>query len=149
MNVVQRGLARGCLSILAAASCSLAAACSPATDGPAGFCGWMGTDVEGLEPFVTEDGAELVETWHYIFSEGVTDADDASRRAIAEAVAADQAGFERVRDEARESVRPALGRLYDLLQDPVEAKARSVDPSVLEDVALIEAQGCDFLRNPT
>ncbi len=116
------------------------------SDGPAGFCGWIGIDVEGLGPIVTDDGSEWVGTWYHVLAEGVTDANEASRAAIADAVAADSAGFQRLREEAAEPVRPALDRLHALLQDPTEAADRATDADVLNDVELIDGQGCDFLR---
>lgn len=123
-------------------------ACVPgSTDGPAGFCGWIGTDVEGLGPIVATDGSQWVGTWYHVFAEGVTDADGTSRDAIARAITADSDGFERLRREATEQgVGHALDRLYALLQDPTRAEARDPDPEVQQDVDLIDSQGCDFLR---
>lgn len=122
-------------------------ACVPAsTDGPAGFCGWIGAEVNGMGHIVTGDGTQWVGTWYHVFAEGVTDADSASRDAIATAVATDTAGFERLRAEANKQTRPALDRLHALLLDPTEAKVRANDPDVRQEVKLIDAQGCDFLR---
>jgi hypothetical protein len=131
--------------VVVASSLALAT-CSPGTGGPAGFCGWIGTDVNGLGHIVAEDGTRWVGTWYHAFAEGVTDADESSRDAIASAVAADTDGFERLHREAPEQVRPALDRLFALLQDPTEAQTRATDVNVRQDVDLIDAQGCDFLR---
>ena len=134
------------LGVLVVASTLALAACAPGTDGPAGFCGWIGIDVDGLGHIVAEDGTQWVGTWYHVLAEGITHANPTSRDAIADAVAADTAGFERLRNEAPEPVRPALDRLLALLQDPTEAQARATDPDVQQDVDLIDAQGCDFLR---
>jgi hypothetical protein len=118
-------------------------------EGPAGFCGAIGTDVVGLESIVSEDGSRSVATWVHVFVEGVTDADKASREAIAEAIRSDKAGFERVRGKAANELRPALDRLYELAQDPEWAQVTRSDPDVQGDVDLVRrfagADGCDFV----
>jgi hypothetical protein len=128
---------------------ALLVGCVRASSGPAGFCGWIGTDVEGLGRITSEDGTSTVGTWYHVFAEGVTDANAESRREIADAVTADTAGFQHVRDQAPQDVRRALDRLSQLLQDPRTIADRHIDSRVKEDVALIDAQGCDFLRVET
>lgn len=121
----------------------------PDKDGPAGFCGAIGIDVVGLEAIVSEDGRRSVSTCVHVFVEGVTDADEATRVAIAEAVRSDRVGFQRVRDEAAEELRPALDRLYVLVQDPERAAAERAAPDVQSDVGLVRGfagpDGCDFV----
>lgn len=125
------------------------AGCAKTKDGPAGFCGAIGVDVVGLEPIVSEDGRRSVATWVHVFVEGATDADEASREAIATAVVSDVAGFQRVRDEAPNELRPALERLYGLVQDPEEAQASRGASDVQRDVDLVRSfagpEGCDFV----
>lgn len=117
-------------------------------EGPAGLCGWLGVNVVGLGVITAADGTDSVGTWYHVFAEGVTDANQASREAIANRVVADQPGFARVLEAAPEELRPALNRLYALISDPVASAAHHADPDVLDDVAAVDAQGCDFLRGP-
>lgn len=137
--------ALGVAGILALAG----AGCAETKDGPAGFCGAIGVDVVGLESIGLEDGRRSVATWVHVFVEGVTDADEASRAAIATAVGPDVAGFERVRDEAPEELQPALERLYELVQDPEGSQATRDAPDVQRDLALVRRftgpEGCDLV----
>lgn len=110
---------------------------------------WLaGVDVVGLGDITAADGTDSVGTWYHVFTDGVTDANQASREAMANRVVADRAGFARVLEAAPEELRPALDRLYALISDPVESAARHADPDVVDDVAEVDAQGCDFLRGP-
>ncbi|CAN5713166.1 hypothetical protein BH24ACT5_BH24ACT5_08220 [soil metagenome] len=144
MNTTRTGLRITAL-VLAIA---FAASCAGATDGPAGFCGWIGADVDDLGPITADDGTQTVGTWYHVFAEGITTADQPSRQAIATAAVADQTGYQRLRDEADPGVAEALDRLYTLIQDPDIVEVRHTDADVQNDIALIDAQGCDFLRQP-
>jgi hypothetical protein len=141
---VNRRLPGTCAVLLAATT----AGCG-SKSGPAGFCGWIGADVQGLDRIDLVDGTTTVGTWYHVFAEGITDATNDSRQTIASAVTADDAGFERVRAEAPDDVQPALDRLHHLLQDPRASSDRHEDPGIQTDIALIDAQGCDFLRTET
>lgn len=138
-----------CRAVVAGLVALSVAGCAGTKDGPAGFCGAIGIDVVGLDAIVSEDGRRSVATWVHVFVEGVTDADGATRVAIAGAVRADEDGFERVRDEAVEELRPALDRLYELVQDPERAAAARAATDVRSDVDLLRRfagpDGCDFV----
>ncbi len=138
-----------CALVVAGILALTGAGCGKTKDGPAGFCGAIGIDVVGLDSIVSEDGRRSVATWVHVFVEGVTDADEASRQAIATAVRSDEAGFDRVRDEAVEELRPALDRLYELVQDPEAAQAARDTPEVQAGVDLVRRfagpGGCDFV----
>ena len=127
---------------------AFASSCAGATDGPAGFCGWIGADVDGLGRITATDGTQSVGTWYHVFAEGITVGDEPSRQAIAASATADETGYKRLRDEASPDVAQALDRLYALIQDPENAETRHADTDVQNDVALVDAQGCDFLREP-
>lgn len=138
-----------CARVVAGVLALTAPGCATTKDGPAGFCGAIGIDVGRLDSIVSEDGRRSVATWVHVFVEGVADADEASRQAIATAVGSDEAGFARVRNKAVEELRPALDRLYEFVQDPEAAQAAHATPEVQADVDLVRRfagpEGCDFV----
>lgn len=124
---------------LVLACVSAASACS----GPEGaegsaLCDALAASVPGIDEIVGDNGFTRQEAnWGTLLDSGILDSDEASRRAVADAVGSDTEGFERVLDAAPESLHPDLERLRAVLTRPEQIDERGADPVVRESVQAV------------
>lgn len=115
------------------------------------FCDALADHVEGLAPIEWENGiTSSGGDWAAVLSDGITEANDSSRVAVAEAVEDDVGGFRRIREASPSELQAPLDRLRELILQPKEARLRSSDPAVLADIQRVIAasppEQCGWVR---
>lgn len=107
-------------------------------------CEVLNTRVEGLDGFDWDNGfTSSGSEWISVLTDGLTEADEPSRRRIADAVGADDDGYRRFREALPDETADAADRLLVLVSDPAASEASWDRTAVERDGALVSRFGFD------
>ncbi|WP_426574702.1 hypothetical protein [Aquihabitans sp. McL0605] len=102
-------------------------------------CSALGASVDGLDEIDWSNGiTSSGPAWSLALSEGLTEADQPSRAAIARTVRADEHGYQRLLRSLPDHLRAPARRLHELALDPEVSYRQRNDPAALADAYALD-----------